>query len=125
MKNFKYLIASLVCLGITTSCQHGEVADAGHQVKIMVFHHTVPVSNCLVAIKEIQVDFPGWNENNYDFVGRSDSTGLVEFDGLISGNHYMMGRGHDGIDSVKGYGQLALIPGNEDSPQRFILHVTE
>lgn len=96
-----------------------------HTLNIDVRHHTVKVPFTHVFIKENTGEFPGFRRADYDFFTIADENAMAVFDDLLPGTHYLMGLGHDGVDSVKGYRPVEIDVRDADRKQKVFLYVTE
>ena len=97
----------------------------GHTVDVRMYHHFLSVRDGEVYLMEDTDEFPGWNKSAYTFRGRVDDSGQVIFEGVLPGSHYLLGLGHDGIDSVKGYQPFTVDARDPDRRQKIILYVSE
>ena len=97
----------------------------GFTLEVQVYHHSVPVPNALVLLKEEVDDFPGKSLEIYDFSSRCDINGKCTIDGIFPGNHWVYGVGFDGIDSVFGNTSVYMDPRDTDGRSKLILLVSE
>ena len=92
---------------------------------MVVYHHFEKVPFTEVHLKEDAADFPGWRTADYDFHGTADGDAELIFSDILPGTHYLLGLGHDGRDSVKGYQSVTVDARDQDRTQKVILYVTE
>lgn len=115
-------IILLLFVGVSCSNQDEVI---GHQIDVRLYHHFLAVGDGEVYLMEDTNEFPGWNGSAYTFTGRVDTTGRVVFSDVLPGTHYLLGLGHDGIDSVKGYQSFTVDARDPDRRQKIILYVSE
>lgn len=97
----------------------------GHEVDVRMYHHFLSVGDGEVYLMENSGEFPGWNTQAYTFRGRVDTNGRGVFSDVLPGTHYLLGLGHDGLDSVKGYQAFTVDARDPDRTQKIILYVSE
>lgn len=114
----------LFLIGLLSCSSEGEVVP-GHEVRVVVYHHFLKVPFTEVHLKEDAADFPGWRVDDYDFHGTADEDAQLIFKNILPGTHYLLGLGHDGLDSVKGYQSFTVDARDPDKTQKVIFYVTE
>lgn len=77
-------------------------------VKLQTLHHEEVVPNTTIYLKENVTVFPGFDVDEYDQQFTTDDAGVLLIQKLDAGNYYLLGLGHDGIDSVYGHQPLVL-----------------
>ena len=77
---------------------------------IEVKHHSRPMSEFIVFIKNDATQFPGEDVSVYDFSGPTNQIGFIQFENLSFGNYYLYGNGYDYeiADSVIGYTPILI-----------------
>jgi len=91
---------------LLSSCKPSEVRSI--DVKLKVLHHQQIVPNTTIYLKKGVTIFPGFDTTEYEDIILSDDQGIVRFNNLQAGNYYLLGLGHDGVDSVYGHQPLVL-----------------
>jgi hypothetical protein len=89
-----------------SSCKPSEVRSI--DVKLNVMHHQNVVPNTTIYLKKGVTVFPGFDTNDYEEIIISDDQGIARFKDLQADNYYLLGLGHDGIDSVYGHQPMVL-----------------
>lgn len=93
---FKSLAAlCLVISLLTISGCHKEGLGGNASISGTVYHHEVPIPNCVVYIKFNTDEFQGDTPESYDASVTADATGKFIFSKVYKGDYYLYGIGID------------------------------
>jgi hypothetical protein len=89
------IVGTTIAVIIFDACKAGPGGKSS--VSGTVYHHTRPITTCIVYIKYGATEFPGTDVSTYDASVKPDAKAHYEFDNLRMGNYFLYGVGYDSV----------------------------
>jgi len=99
--------------------------DGNHTVEVQVYHHIVPAPFTEVYLMEDVDEYPGDDLSKYHIKATADISGVAILSKVFPGEHWLYGRGYDGVDSVFGNKPIYIDPRDSDKRSKIIFLISE